>query len=80
MNDNLLELTIDNLIKSIDIYKNLIIITEDVNINLIYIDCAVKLDNSLKILLKNLEENKDKYPKEYLKYISYQRKSIIGVI
>jgi len=63
-----LEMTIDNLINSIDMYKSLIIITDDVNLNLIYIDCILKLDEQLNKLFKYLKENPEKYPDEYLKY------------
>lgn len=63
-----LEMTIDNLIKSIDMYNSLIIITDDVNLNLVYIDCVIKLDSQLNKLFKYLKENPEKYPDEYLKY------------
>lgn len=63
-----LEMTIDNLINSIDMYKSLIIITDDVNLNLIYIDCILKYEEQLNKLFKYLKENPEKYPDEYLKY------------
>lgn len=54
------EITIENLIKSIDMYKSLIIITDDTNLNLIYIDCILKLEDKLKFIYKYLNENKQK--------------------
>lgn len=56
-----IEISIDNLINSIDMFKSLIIITDDTNLNLIYIDCYLKLEDKLKMLFKILIENKQKY-------------------
>ena len=49
-----LEMTIDNLINSIDMYKSLIIITDDVNLNLIYIDCILKYEEQLNKLFNKI--------------------------
>ena len=57
------QITIENLIKSIDMYKSLIIITDDTNLNLIYIDCLLKLEDKLKFIYKYLNENKQKHLK-----------------
>lgn len=67
-NDNL-TITIDNLKTSIDMYNSLIIITDDINLNLIYIDCLLKLEDNLNSIFIYLRKNKQKHPKEYLKYI-----------
>lgn len=66
-----MDITIDNLIKSIDMYKSLIIITDDVNLNLIYIECLLKMEDDLKKLLKIVIKNKQKYANEYNKYHQY---------
>lgn len=66
-----MDITIDNLIKSIDMYKSLIIITDDINLNLIYIECLLKMEDDLKKLLKIVIENKQKYANEYNKYNQY---------
>jgi hypothetical protein len=78
--DNSFDLTIDNLIKSIDMYRSLLNITEDANIKLIYLNSLMKMKNEFNKILNYLEENQDKHPEEYLKYLSYQRKSVMGVI
>jgi hypothetical protein len=78
--DNSFDLTIDNLIKSINMYETLIIINDDINVNLIYINSLMKMKNEFNKILKYLEENQDKHPEKYLKYLSYQRKSVMGVI
>jgi hypothetical protein len=65
--DNL-TITIDNLKTSIDMYNSLIIITDDINLNLIYIDCLLKLEDNLNSIFIYLRKNKQKHPKEYLKY------------
>lgn len=75
-----MDITIDNLIKSIDMYKSLIIITSDVNLNLTYIDCLLKLENDLNTLFKIVIENQEKYPNEYNKYHEYHSKRKLKMI
>jgi hypothetical protein len=61
--DNL-SITIYNLKTSIDMYNSLIIITDDINLNLIYIDCILKLEDNLNSIFIYLRKNKQKHPKE----------------
>lgn len=75
-----MDITIDNLIKSIDMYNSLIIITDDINLNLIYIDCLLKIENDLNTLFKIVIENQEKYPDEYNKYIEYHYKRNLKMI
>jgi hypothetical protein len=37
----------------------------------------MKMKNEFNKILNYLEENQDKHPEEYFKYLSYQRKSVI---
>lgn len=75
-----MDITIDNLIKSIDMYNSLIIITDDINLNLIYIDCLLKIENDLNTLFKIVIENQEKYPDEYNKYLEYHSKRNLKMI
>lgn len=52
--------TIDNIIKSIDVYKFLITITNDEKLNMVYIDCLIKLEGNFNDMLKILESNNEK--------------------
>ena len=69
-----LHLHLDNVIESIDMYKYLIIITNDYKLVSIYIDCLNLMEKSLNKMFKYLVENQEKHPEEYVKILEYHSK------